>query len=176
MFGIEEDQQLIRAIQNNSEIAFKVVYEQYFAMLCRFLGRMSCDENLAEEIVQRTMVAVWEQRDKIVLKISLKAYLHKVAYHEYLQHIRQRSRFPAIETAVLEAIEEMEDEQDDRQLMERLRAEIENLPPKCREVFELSKLKGLKYKEISELLNISTKTIEAHMTKALSKIRAALEK
>jgi len=74
----------------------------------------------------------------------------------------------------LEAIDEMEDEQENQLLLEKIRQEIDKLPPKCREVFIMSKVRGMKYKEIAEELGISTKTIENHMIKALRSIREAL--
>ena len=174
MFGIVDDKRLFDAIKDNSQTAFKVVYEEYFAKLTQFIFKMSRDENLAEELVQRTMIKVWEQRDKIILTTSLKSYLYKVSYNEYLMYLRTKSKFPNIEDAVIEAIDEIEDEQDNQVLLDKIRKEIDNLPPKCREVFILSKINGMKYKEIAEQLNISTKTIESHMTKALKQIREAL--
>ena len=176
MFGIVDDKKLFDSIKNNSETAFKVVYEEYFAKLTQFIHRMSRDENLAEEVVQRTMIKVWEQRDKIILSTSLKSYLYKMSYNEYLMYLRKKSKFPNIESTVIEAIDEIEDEQDNQILLEKIRLEIDKLPPKCREVFILSKVKGMKYKEIAEELNISTKTIEVHMTKALKAIREGLTK
>ena len=174
MFGIVDDKRLFDAIKDNSQTAFKVVYEEYFAKLSQFIFKMSRDENLAEELVQRTMIKVWEQRDKIIFTTSLKSYLYKVSYNEYLMYLRTKSKFPNIEDAVIEAIDEIEDEQDNQILLDKIRKEIDNLPPKCREVFILSKINGMKYKEIAEQLNISTKTIESHMTKALKQIREAL--
>lgn len=174
MFGIVDDKKLFDAIKNNPETAFKVVYEEYFFKLTQFIARMSHDHDLAEEIVQLTMVKVWEQRDRIILTTSLKAYLYKISYNEYLMYLRQKSKFPNIESTVIEAIDEIEDEQDNHLLLEKIRLEIDKLPPKCREVFILSKVKGMKYKEIAEELNISTKTIENHMTKALKIIRNSI--
>lgn len=174
MFGIVDDQSLFNSIKNNSETAFKVVYEEYFSKLSAFIHRMSRDEDLAEEVAQRTMVKVWEQRNRIVLTTSLKSYLYKIAYHEYLMYLRTKSKFPNIEETVIEAIDELNDDDANQILLDKIRAEIDKLPPRCREVFILSKIKGMKYKEIAEHLNISTSTIENHMTKALRAIRTAL--
>ena len=174
MFGIVDDKRLFDAIKDNSQTAFKVVYEEYFAKLTQFIFKMSRNQNLSEEMAQQTMVKVWEQREKIILTTSLKSYLYKVSYNEYLMYLRTKSKFPNIEDAVIEAIDEIEDEQDNQILLDKIRKEIDNLPPKCREVFILSKINGMKYKEIAEQLNISTKTIESHMTKALKQIREAL--
>ncbi len=87
MFGIVDDKRLFDAIKDNSEAAFKVVYEEYFAKLTQFIFKMSRDEDLSEEIVQRTMIKVWEQRDRIILTTSLKSYLYKVSYNEYLMYL-----------------------------------------------------------------------------------------
>ena len=97
-----------------------------------------------------------------------------MSYHEYLMYLQKKSKFPNIESTVIEAIDEIEDELDNQILLEKIRLEIDKLPPKCREVFILSKVKGMKYKEIAEELNISTKTIENHMTKALKMIRDSM--
>jgi len=174
LFGIVDDKRLFDAIKNNSETAYKVVYNEYSFKLIQFIAKMSRDQDLAEEVVQHTMFKVWEQRDKITLTTSLKSYLYKMCYHEYLTYLRKKSKFPNIESTVIEAIEELEDEPDNQILLEKIRMEIDKLPPKCREVFILNKVKGMKYKEIAEELNISTKTIESHMTKALFKIRQGL--
>ena len=90
--------------------------------------------------------------------------------------LRKKSKFPNVEDSVIEAIDELDEEHDNQILLDKIRKEIDNLPPKCREVFILSKIDGLKYKEIALKLNISTKTIENHMTRALKQIREALTK
>ena len=173
MFNITDDNKLFTAIKNNSEIAFKTLYEKFFAKIIQYILRMCRDYNLAEEISQITLIKFWELRSQIILKTSLRSYLYKMSYNEYLMYLRNKSKFPNIENAVIEAIDEITDDDQNQIVLDKVRQQIDKLPPKCREVFILSKVEGLKYKEIAEKLDISTKTIEAHMTKALKMIREA---
>ena len=175
MFGISDDKRLIEAIRDNSESAFQIIYDKYFTRLITFITKLSHNRMLAEEIAQLSMVKFWEQREKINITSSLKSYLYKMAYHEYLLHIRRESKYPIIEDIVIEAIDELSDDNDNQVLLQKVYKEINKLPPKCREVFIMSKIDGMNYKEISTHLGISSKTIESHMTKAFRLIRNALK-
>ncbi len=131
---------------------------------------------MAEEVVQSVFVQLWESRKKIDIRHSLRAYLYRSVYHaviaagtkanrqaKYILHLsRVSENSPAatpVETKELEMI-------IGRTLME--------LPESCRTIFQLSRYEQMKYRDIADHLQISVKTVEAQMTKALKILRERL--
>ena len=108
---------------------------------------------------------------------KLKRYVFKVAYHVFIDAQRKKKKeLQLLESLRQEAYLEMV-EVDSSLFEERLKKvekEIDNLPEQCKRVFILSKREGLKYREISEQLHISIKTVEVHMARAMKRLRAQL--
>jgi RNA polymerase sigma-70 factor (ECF subfamily) len=132
---------------------------------------------IAEEIVQDVMLEFWKRRESIAADSSPQAYLFQSARNRslnYLRHARiEKEGEPHI------AREEASEPTAHALLVEQelhvaMRRAIESLPPRCREVFELSRTHGLKYSEIATVLEISVKTVEAQMGKALRIMRERL--
>jgi RNA polymerase sigma-70 factor (ECF subfamily) len=132
---------------------------------------------LAEEVVQDVMLEMWRRRETLSLDESLRAYLFRAAHNRALNHLRhervKQRRMPYLAgesvsapTAHLRLVEE--------EIDEALHQAVRALPERCREVFELSRVHGLKYAEIASALDISVKTVEAQMGKALRVLREQL--
>ena len=121
----------------------------------------------------------WTKRKKLVIKERIKGYLFKMAYNIYRDQQKQKTRELQIikeiqYRATLEFIEN--NQSDTEQKIALLNQEIDKLPKKCKTVFLLGKKEGLKYQEIADRLNLSIKTVEVHMSKALSRLRNVLNK
>lgn len=132
----------------------------------------------AEDIVQELFVNYWNNREKIKITVSLKSYLYQATKNSYLnllRHKKVRERYAdRITTQKIRhnSYSALEAEELTRIVKETLN----NLPNRCKKVFMMSRMDGLKYKEISEQLSISIKTVEADMGKALREIRNNLAK
>ena len=113
-------------------------------------------------------------REEIEIHSSVKYYLLKTCHNQFLQHVRRNKR----EVSLLEEIKwetlrnlQVENKEEQSKNVRLLQAGLEELPPRCKEAFLLSKYDKLKYKEIAEEMGISVKTVEIHISKALSVLR-----
>jgi len=151
----------------------------YYESACRYVIRVIRDRDTTEEIVQSTFVNIWDKRALIKEDVSFKSYLFRSAYNtalNYLKHKkivsgyvnRQQDNFASIQT-------EYVSHQPDFEIADRIKRALEDLPPQCQRVFRMSREEGLKYQEIADELEISVKTVEVHMGKALKLLRAALK-
>lgn len=169
---------LLEGLKKGSEVAYGYFFKNYYKDLCNYLLTISGDSVLAEEIAQQTFVKIWDKRESLSIQDNaLKAYFFKMAYHLFIDSKRkEKKKYKLLENLKEEAYSDVVDI-DTNQFEIKLKlveAEIENLPDQCKKVFILSKREGLKYREISERLHISIKTVEVHMSKALKRLRTQL--
>lgn len=176
--GYHNEKYLVEQLRKGSEEAYGHLFKQYHRELCNYIAAISGDMRIPEDIVQQAFIKLWSNREKLFIQEnSLKKYLFKIAYNLFLDSKRkEKKEFQLLESLKQEAYLGLM-ETDTSLFEERLKkveAEIENLPEQCKMVFILSKKEGLKYKEISEKLHISIKTVEVHMAKALKRLKAQL--
>ncbi|MEC3906753.1 RNA polymerase sigma-70 factor [Tamlana sp. 2201CG12-4] len=173
-----DDLLLITEIQNNDKAAFEKLFQRYYSPLVGYITTFTNDSHLSEDIIQQTFIIIWTKRKKLKITKSTKSYLYSVAYNTYVDHYRKKKSRDAFfdelrEKTLRNSITE------DKEFMEKRLAKLKNivdaLPPKCKEILELNKLNGLKYKEIALKLDISQKTVEAQMRIAFQKIRQGFE-
>lgn len=168
-----EDHSLIVQIKKGNTLAFKQLFDRHYPPLCYYLNSFTNDMDAAEDIAQLVFVDFWNKRDAITIHSSLKSYLYKMAYHQFLDGLRKKKK----ETTLLEQLKyealqtiSTPTEAELEQKSERLWRVISRLPERCQEVLRL-KMEGLKYKDIAENLGISVKTVESQMRVAFIKIR-----
>src|SRR5690606_11564606 len=133
----------------------------------------------AEEVVQSTFLLVWEKRETLEIRTSAKSYLYAMVRNaclNVLKHQKIRQRHEAEEKALGErSRDSLHETVAGKELEYRIQEAVEQLPEQCRMVFKLSRFEELKYSEIAEQLNISVKTVENHMGKALRVMREQLK-
>lgn len=158
---------------------FELLFRHFYESLCNYANNILNDTDEAEDIVQQTMITIWEKRSALQITVSLKSYIYRAVHNSALNQIRKnkvRSDY-AGEVQYAGDISEttttgwLEGKELDIQIQEA----INNLPEQCRLVFKLSRFEGMKYSEIANHLNISAKTVENHMGKALKQIRIQLK-
>jgi RNA polymerase sigma-70 factor (family 1) len=165
---------LISGLQRGDPSSFEILYVKYYNDLCFFLSRVSPDIALGKDLVQEVFLNIWRKKSELTITTSLKSYLYKSVYNQYLMHLReQKKQKSLLEILRSEAVLEyyLTDDTPEDLRIEKLKSAIEELPPKCKEAFLLSKFEDRKYKEISVLMGISTKTVEIHISKALGLLR-----
>lgn len=165
---------LLRRLRKDDPAAYKFIFKNYYDWLCNYVYSLCQDRALSEDLVQDTMIKFWEKRKEIAISTSLKSYLFRACHNQFLLHLRQEKiKVDFLDTIHWDILAQVRDEQTVSQTsnLERLHALIAKLPPRCREVFILNKLERRKYREIAEDLNISIKTVENHMSKALNFLR-----
>ena len=166
------ERQLLLSLQQGDESAFTEIYTRYSRKLLAIAFNYSRDPDLAEEIVQDIFLSLWERSSSLQIE-SLEAYLATaVKFAIFRQIYTQKKRIELAKTHYkIETIVLDEDKIYAKFLDEYIQGIIETLPKKCRIVFQYSRNMHLNNKEIAEKMNISEKTVESHMTKALKTIR-----
>lgn len=166
--------ELATGLQIGNKKAYKFLFLEYYEWLCNYIYNITNDYGLAEDIVQEVMINLWKKRTTISINSSVKNYLFKACHNQLLQHLRkQKIELDFFDKENMEVLHNVyvEDEIDSNENLEKLHSLIDTLPPKCRTVFLKSKLEKKKYKEIAEELDISVKTVENHISKALKLLR-----
>jgi len=171
--SFKENANLILQLKKGNEDAFSFLVKNYNHQLCVYASSLVNNQSLAEDIVQNVYIKTWEKRKLLSENFSIKSFLYKSVYNEYIDQYRKNRSVTLLEKKYIEALDIIVEE--DYSVLEKLyhlvQKEIQNLPPKCKNIFLLSKQEGLSNAEISEYLNVSTKTVEAHITKAFCLIR-----
>lgn len=164
---------LIQRIVNNDKNAFKEIYEHYANMMFIFCSRKINNETDAYDLVQELFVRVWNNRQSLDTSKSIKPYLYKIASNLTIDYLRRLVSRTSRISSDNEA-DGISYQTEGFDISERINEEIGKLPDQQRDVFCLSKYENLKYSEISEIMNISVKTVENHMGRALKKLREGL--
>jgi len=172
--GFQNDVMLIKALKKGEEKAYNFLINNYQQKLHTYALGLTKDFYLAEDVVQNTFVYIWSHRSNLKDNFSIKNYLYRAIYNECIDYYRKRKAVTALEKKYIDALNtivEEENENSIEKLIALVKREIENLPPKCKRTFLLSKQEGLTNVEIAEYLNVSIKSVEAHITKAFSILR-----
>lgn len=180
------DENLLSLIQNNQDEAFQFLFKKYYSRLLAYAIRFVKEKEIAEDIIQEVFMSFWEKR-QLLKSISLSSLLFCMVRNASINYLKQKvlvDKFP------IEYIENIDGEEklysldfalsaDEETLYEELRKRIQEalsiLPEKSREIFLLSRFKGLKNKEIASKLEISTTAVEKHISKSLKKISSYLK-
>ncbi len=160
--------------KNLDKTNFEQLFRLHFAALCSYAVKFLKDPEQAKEIVHEAFINLWEKRDTIDASKPVKAYLYTSVYNRSLNYIRDHKKFTKLDLNVVEEQQGAEEFNDHDNLEKKIQEAIDKLPEKCREVFMMSRFDELKYSEIAEKLNISVKTVEAQMSKALKVLREHL--
>jgi RNA polymerase sigma-70 factor (ECF subfamily) len=158
----------------------EIVFRAHFQGMAAFVERYVRSPDMAEELVQDIFLKIWTKRSQLTEIESLKTYLYRAARNQALNHLRrlklerrwQEEQAAAGEPATVFAADE---DASGHELAEAVQSAIERLPPRCREIFLLSRDGGLTYAEIARTLEISVKTVETQMGRALKALRGAVK-
>lgn len=153
------------------------LFNDWYTPVLRYCATIVRDIAVAEDIVQQAFITLWNKRNEKVVITSPKAWLYKTVYHgalDYLKHEGIKKKYRA-ETLNVTVVQEPRDKASESELLDRIRKAVEELPTECRRIFVMSRDRQLKYTEIAAALNISEKTVENQMGKALKLLREALK-
>jgi RNA polymerase sigma-70 factor (ECF subfamily) len=153
---------------------FEKIFKAYFPALMAFSRKILGNEDDAREVVHQVFINLWERRSEIDLSTSLKSYLFTAVNNRSLNVIRDRKKFSSEEVPDLAENWDVSAELESMELEERIREAISGLPERCRVIFELNRFEGLSYGDIAKELDISIKTVENQMSKALKILREQL--
>lgn len=176
--SFQHNDYLIAALKNGNEEAYKYLYANKYKDIVHYVNGLTRDYDKAEDIVQGVIVKLWKNRRETEITGCIKSYLYKAAYYTFINEYKKDKLKESLsekiqKTAVLELIDC--DDEHNQQKLKYIAQLIEQLPPKRKEIFILSKTEGLTYEEIATHLNLSVKTIESQMSKALYEIRSQIK-
>lgn len=156
--------------------SFKSMFERYYGRLCAYVFTITNDYAASEDIVQELFIRLWNDRQKIVINDSVLSYLFRSSRNSALNFLRGKANRERSQQSISfqEAIIDR-DFMEEEEFISFLDACIEALPERSREVFKLSRIDGLKQKEIAEKLDISIKTIKNQIWKSLQYLKSCLE-
>lgn len=169
------EQQLLNGLQQGDQESFGRLYELYSERLFVNLLKLVKHPETAEEILHDIFVQVWEKRNTIEIHTSIRAYLFRIGenkvYDFYRKVRRDKLLYAHVKAAASEQYTHIEESLLFRENEQLLQAAVAALPPQRRQVFELCKLQGKTYEQVSNLLGISTSTVNDHIVKATRSIR-----
>lgn len=170
------ESQILERLKRNEKDAFELLFRTHYEGLVSFAFKYIGNQAEAEEIVQEVFLNLWNKLDSIEVDISLKSYLYQATRNKSLNIIKHR----IVQRKYQDHAKFYDDPFDYfnpmelEELQQKIQAAIDKLPPKCKEVFALSRFEEKKYKEIADHLGISVKTVENQMGKALKLLREDL--
>jgi RNA polymerase sigma-70 factor (ECF subfamily) len=165
---------LIESLKIGDPKAYTYLVDKYHHKLCVYALGLTNNHDAAEDIVQNVFIRVWKKRDNLKTDFSIQGFLYKSVYNEFIDDYRKQKFVLPLEKKYIDELTTLIEEEDQNsieKLINVVKLEIQNLPPKCKEIFLLSKKEGLTNIEISEYKNISIKSVEAHISKAFSILR-----
>jgi RNA polymerase sigma-70 factor, ECF subfamily len=172
------DVSLMGLIARGNEKVFDQLFTDWFGALYAYAFSVLGDETLAEEAVQSVFCKIWEKREQLKVHTSVKAYLYGCVYHECMNWLRHKKHIQAHRSHVLHneshSVGDASIKAEMGELELKLKMAMDELPDQCRAIFQLSRFGGLKYQEIAGQLNISVKTVESQVSKALKHLRIKL--
>ena len=176
---MEEERILIQEIKAGNKTAFTLIFRKYYKNLVIFAGNYVSDKSLCEDFVQNIFLKLWNERENLRIETSLRSFLIKSIQNACLDYIRHQQvvRNYIEKKEVLEMELGLIDPEHYTlysELHDKLTSVLEKLPHTYKQAFELSKLEGMKHKEISILLNVSERTVEDRISKALILLRKHL--
>ncbi|NCC09687.1 MAG: RNA polymerase sigma-70 factor [Bacteroidia bacterium] len=167
------------------DITYKVLFRKYYPNLLFYATRIVGDEE-AEDVVQDVFVELWKRKESMVVGDQIQAFLYRAVYTRSLNVLKHRT----IANGYAATMEEINQKRlefyqpdnnevfkriENQELRQEIQTAINELPEKCKEVFKLSYLHHMKNKEIADVMEVSLRTVEAHMYKALKFLRKRLE-
>jgi len=148
-----DDSEILDLLNKNDERAISLLFDRFFDYLCAVVYRVIHDYEAARDVVQDIFLDLWKKRESLNIQIALRPYLRRAAVNRGLNYIKMKRIIP----------------NDNEE------AAAESLPPKCKLVFGMSRFESMSYQEIADALDISIKTVENQISKALKILRTEVQ-
>ena len=166
------DKEIVQAIRSSDTDAFQKLYYRYYEPLYRFIWIKTNSAELSKDFIQEVFTRVWKNRYNLNQNKSIKAYLYRIANNLMIDHFRKKGH----EKKYLSDLKHRDASayHDPVEMKLMIDHAVHELPEKVRQIFIFSRYQGLSYQEIAEVCQISIKTVEGRMSRALNLLREAL--
>lgn len=172
------EQQILTQIKFGDIVAFKELFDAVYLELYFYCRKYISDSEQIKDLLQNVFLRFWEKRAEIEIHTSLKAYLYRSAHNECINYLRSVSQMDCSDfSSAYENRYSEETVQSNLQILDMesiIHQTIEELPPQCQHIFRLSRQEGLKNQEIADLLNLSVRTIDTQIYRALKILKSRL--
>ena len=186
MIPVNSPSDIIKGLCLGDEDTYIFLFREYYVSLCSYSRRYVGRKDISEEIVSDTFLKLWENRKTIIINNSEKAYLFQAICNNSLNYLRKLKAENKIENYFTETtfgnlgfVEGIEEIEEQSLIMENMSRKIEEfvykLPEQQQKVFRLRRFEGRNTKEVAELMGLSVKTIEMHLSKATLNLRQNLK-
>jgi RNA polymerase sigma-70 factor (ECF subfamily) len=173
-----QDEQIALLLSKKDEATFERVFKTHYKSLHAYAFTMLKDEDEAEEMVQQVFFKLWERSEHLSFSGPIAAYLYRAVHNESLNFLKHQKVKASHQLHVAYSMKNKTEHEQGKMMRKELenkfREALNELPEQCRTVFQLSRFEDMKYKEIADKLDISVKTVENHMGKALKLLRTKL--
>ncbi len=170
------DEQLLQQIKQGDKLAFRQLFDRHYKVLLGTAVNMLKDVNAAKDVTQEVFLQVWQKRETLQIHSNPLAYLKRSVINRSLNHIKSRKAF--VEDTVLQNKASQQVEANEnlaaQDVEKAMQAALKTLPERCRVIFVMRRLEGMSLKEIAQQLDISPKTVENQITKALKVLQKAV--
>lgn len=174
---VEKEREFFLQMQQGDKYAFEYFFKTYVDMLYAYAMGFCRDEDVAEDLVQEAFVRFWTMREKLSYTESIYGYLQRTVRNICINRKERERVEEKYRCEVLNTGEEEFDWNDDdalEELRQQLLDAIDRLPEKCREIFVLSCVEGLKYQEVADQLDVSINTVKTQVRFGYKKLRSDL--
>lgn len=175
--GILDEKYIIAGLKNRDKTIFDFVFSYYYSGLCAYARRWVDDKDVAEDLVQDFFVKLWINNSKIEINSSLKSYFFTSIKNRSVNHLKHVKIEEKFGSRILNSpVEENSNwEFTESELVELIEKAMQKLPPRCREIFALSRFEGVNNADIAVRLGISKRTVELQVSNALKILRTELQ-
>jgi len=162
-------------INSSKEEVVETLFRTHFEPMCRLSAKYIYDFDASKDVVHEVFTAFWQKFNSLPTDTNYKSYLYTAVRNKSFNYLRDHKKHLNMADAEKEPAPQTSDGIEVKELSREIEFALNLLPEKCREVFELSRSEELRYSQIAERLNISVKTVEGQMSKALRLLRAHLK-
>ena len=174
-----DEKYLINGLKNRNKTVFDFVFTYYYSGLCAYARKWVIDADVAEDLVQDFFVNLWIEGPNLEIASSLKSYLFTSIHNKSMNHLKHNQVKKQYENYIirqdLEFLQSAGWEYAENELMELIENAMKKLPPRCCEVFRMSRFEGKDNATIADMLNISKRTVEIQISNALKILRNELK-
>ncbi|KGE15123.1 RNA polymerase, sigma-24 subunit, ECF subfamily [Sphingobacterium deserti] len=164
---------------HGKQTAFSLFFDRYWKEFYAYVYRILQDQEESTDILQDTFAALWEQREKLGQVQSIKAYVYTIIHHKAVKSIKNNIKLRHLKDELGKYFPSHDDklaqEVNARELAALINEEIQNLPPRMREIFLLSRNEYLSYREIAEQLSISENTVKKQVSLSIKQLKQRID-
>lgn len=168
----------IEEINNGNRKAFEKLFLHFYEPLCQFVWRFTQSAHVAEELVQEVFLNTWQTRGTLDPEQNIKSYLYQAVRNKAINHIKHQELAEEYNQKIKwlkqKPVTQEHNYDEESEFVQAAQKAIEELPDRARQIYKLSRKDGLTYREIADVLDISPKTVESQMSRALKTLRKSL--